>query len=234
MNQLSINLAAIAVFVTTFSVLLGPLVNLSPTIPAVATFTLLGLATVDSFTWQGQGGTLVLDWLARMTSAEHRDSASAPLRDRIIKHEAGHFLVAYLLDIPVSGYALNAWEAFQQGQAAQGGVQFDDRQLNEQLQKGQITAQMLDRYCTVWMAGIAAETIAYGNATGGAEDRLKLQAVLSQINTPINAQLKARWAALQARTLIEANSKAYEALVTAMAQRASVEECQKMIQANLS
>ncbi len=226
MNQLSINLAAIAVFVTTFSVLLGPLVNLSPTIPAVATFTLLGLATVDSFTWQGQGGTLVLDWLARMISAEHRD--------RIIKHEAGHFLVAYLLDIPVSGYALNAWEAFQQGQAAQGGVQFDDRQLNEQLQKGQITAQMLDRYCTVWMAGIAAETIAYGNATGGAEDRLKLQAVLSQINTPINAQLKARWAALQARTLIEANSKAYEALVTAMAQRASVEECQKMIQANLS
>ncbi len=226
MNQLSINLAAIAVFVTTFSVLLGPLVNLSPTIPAVATFTLLGLATVDSFTWQGQGGTLVLDWLARMISAEHRE--------RIIKHEAGHFLVAYLLDIPVSGYALNAWEAFQQGQAAQGGVQFDDRQLNEQLQKGQITAQMLDRYCTVWMAGIAAETIAYGNATGGAEDRLKLQAVLSQINTPINAQLKARWAALQARTLIEANSKAYEALVTAMAQRASVEECQKMIQANLS
>ncbi len=226
MNQLSINLAAIAVFVTTFSVLLGPLVNLSPTIPAVATFTLLGLATVDSFTWQGQGGTLVLDWLARMISAEHRE--------RIIKHEAGHFLVAYLLDIPISGYALNAWEAFQQGQAAQGGVQFDDRQLNEQLQKGQITAQMLDRYCTVWMAGIAAETIAYGNATGGAEDRLKLQAVLSQINTPINAQLKARWAALQARTLIEANSKAYEALVTAMAQRASVEECQKMIQANLS
>ena len=226
MSQLSINLAAIAVFVTTFSVLLGPLVNLSPTIPAVATFTLLGLATVDSFTWQGQGGTLVLDWLARMTSAEHRD--------RIIKHEAGHFLVAYLLDIPISGYALNAWEAFQQGQAAQGGVRFDDRQLNEQLQKGQITAPMLDRYCTVWMAGIAAETIAYDNATGGAEDRLKLQAVLNQINTPINAQLKARWAALQARTLIEANLKAYEALVTAMAQRASVEECQKMIQANLS
>ncbi|MBD2542418.1 ATP-dependent Zn protease [Planktothricoides raciborskii] len=226
MSQLSINLAAIAVFVTTFSVLLSPLVNLSPTIPAVATFTLLGLATVDSFTWQGQGGTLILDWLARMTSAEHRE--------RIIKHEAGHFLVAYLLDIPISSYALNAWEAFQQGQAAQGGVQFDDRQLNEQLQKGQITAQMLDRYCTVWMAGIAAETIAYDNATGGAEDRLKLQAVLSQINTPINAQLKARWAALQARTLIEANLKAYEALVTAMEQRASVAECQKMIQANLN
>ncbi len=226
MSQLSINLAAIAVFVTTFSVLLGPLVNLSPTIPAVATFTLLGLATVDSFTWQGQGGTLILDWLARMTSAEHRE--------RIIKHEAGHFLVAYLLDIPISSYALNAWEAFQQRQAAQGGVQFDDRQLNEQLQKGQITAQMLDRYCTVWMAGIAAETIAYDNATGGAEDRLKLQAVLSQINTPINAQLKARWAALQARTLIEANLKAYEALVTAMEQRASVAECQKMIQANLN
>ena len=84
------------------------------------------------------------------------------------------------------------------------------------------------------MAGIAAETIAYNNATGGAEDRLKLQGVLSQISTPMNAQLKARWAALQARTLIEANLKAYEALVTAMEQRASVAECQNIIQANLS
>lgn len=230
MSELAINLTAIAVFLTTFSVLLGPLVNLSPIVPAITTFTLLGLATVDSFSWQGQGGTLVLDWLARMISAEHRD--------RIIKHEAGHFLVAYLLGIPISGYALNAWEAFQQGQTAQGGVQFDDRQLQEQLQKGQITATMLDRYCTVWMAGIAAETIAYSNATGGAEDRLKLQAVLNQISTqistPINGQLKARWATLQARNLIENNFKAYEALATAMAQRASVAECQQIIQANLN
>ncbi len=226
MSQLSINLIAISIFLMTFSVLLGPLINLSPAIPATATLTILGLATVDSFSWQGQGGTLMLDWLARITSAEHRD--------RIVKHEAGHFLVAHLLGIPISGYAINAWEAFKQGQSAQGGVQFDDLQLNQQLQQGQLTAQMLDRYCTVWMAGIAAETIAYDNATGGAEDRIKLQAVLSQISTPINAELKARWASLQARTLIESNLKAYEALVTAMAQRASVEECKDIIQESVS
>jgi len=93
MSQLSINLIAISVFLMTFSVLLGPLINLSPTIPAVATLTVLGLATVDSFSWQGQGGNLLLDWIARMTSAEHRD--------RIVKHEAGHFLVAHLLGIPI-------------------------------------------------------------------------------------------------------------------------------------
>jgi hypothetical protein len=222
MSQLSINLIAISVFLMTFSVLLGPLINLSPAIPAVTTLTVLGLATVDSFSWQGQGGTLLLDWIARMTSAEHRE--------RIVKHEAGHFLVAHLLGIPISGYAINAIDAFKQGQSAQGGVQFDDRQLNEQLQRGQLTAQMLDRYCTVWMAGIAAEAIAYEQATGGAEDRMKLQAVLAKISTPINAELKARWASLQARTLIESNIKAYEALVTAMEQRASVAECQAIIQ----
>lgn len=226
MSQLSINLIAISIFLMTFSVLLGPLINLSPAIPATATLTILGLATVDSFSWQGQGGTLMLDWLARITSAEHRD--------RIVKHEAGHFLVAHLLGIPISGYAINAWDAFKQGQSAQGGVQFDDRQLNQQLQQGKLTAQMLDRYCTVWMAGIAAETIAYDNATGGAEDRIKLQAVLSQISTPINAELKARWASLQARTLIESNLKAYETLVTAMAQRASVDECKEIIQESVS
>lgn len=222
MSQLSINLIAISVFLMTFSVLLGPLINLSPAIPAVTTLTVLGLATVDSFSWQGQGGTLLLDWIARMTSAEHRE--------RVVKHEAGHFLVAHLLGIPISGYAINAIDAFKQGQSAQGGVQFDDRQLNEQLQRGQLTAQMLDRYCTVWMAGIAAEAIAYEQATGGAEDRMKLQGVLAQINPPMNPELKARWASLQARTLIESNIKAYEALVTAMEQRATVAECQAIIQ----
>ena len=221
MSQLSINLIAIYIFLMTFSILLGPLINISPAIPAVTTLTVLGLATVDSFSWQGQGGTLILDWIARMTSAEHRD--------RIVRHEAGHFLVAHLLEIPISGYALNAWEAFKQGQSAQGGVQFDDLQLNEQLQQGQLTAQMLDRYCTVWMAGIAAETIAYDKAMGGAEDRMKLQGVLSQISAPINAELKARWASLQARTLIESNLEAYEALITAMEQRVSVEECKRII-----
>lgn len=115
---------------------LGPLFNIPKAIPAIATFCLLGLATLDTFQWQGQGGTILLDLLA---------GSSRQKRDRILHHEAGHFLVAHLLGIPVTGYALKAWEAFKQGQSAQGGVRFEDEQLAYQLQNSILSAQLLDR-----------------------------------------------------------------------------------------
>lgn len=217
MSQTSLNLIAISVFVLTLSSLLGPLFNLSPTVPAIATFGILGLATLDSFSWKGQGGALLLDWLA---------SASPQHRDRIVRHEAGHFLIASLLGIPVTGYALSAWEAFKQGQSAQGGVSFDDQELASQLEKSTLSAQLLDRYCTIWMAGIAAETLVYSSAEGGADDRSKLRAVLTPLGFSASAQeQKERWAALQANTLLQANWSAYEALVGAMQKRAALSEC---------
>jgi hypothetical protein len=221
MSKTALNLIAICVFAMTLSTLLGPLFNLSPAVPAIATFTLLGIATLDNFTWQGQGGTLFLDWLASF-SPQHRD--------RVIRHEAGHFLVAYLLDIPVTGYALSAWEAFGQGQRAQGGVQFDDAQLASQLQQGVLSAHLLNRYGTVWMAGAVAETLVYGNAEGGAEDREKLQIVLTQLGRSPAYPKQERAFALQARTLLQAHWSAYEALVTALEQRADVAFCYRAIE----
>ena len=92
MSQTALNLAAISVFVLVLSSLLGPLFNLSPVVPAITVFSLLAIATLDNFSLQGQGGTLLIDWLA---------SASPQHRERIVRHEAGHFLVAALLDVPV-------------------------------------------------------------------------------------------------------------------------------------
>ncbi|QSJ17330.1 ATP-dependent Zn protease [Nostoc sp. UHCC 0702] len=221
MSQTALNLVAISIFVMTLSVLLGPLVNLSPAVPALATFTILGIATFDSFGLQGKGGTIFLDWIASF-SPEHRD--------RIIHHEAGHFLVAHLLGIPVTGYTLSAWEAWKQGQTGQGGVTFDDGELASQLEKGKIGAQMLDRYCTLWMAGIAAETLVYENAEGGADDKSKLARVLKILGFSESVyQQKQRFHALQAKTLLEENWSSYQALVQAMRERASVTDCQRAI-----
>jgi hypothetical protein len=224
MSQTTLNLVAISIFLVTFSTLVGPLFNLSPTIPAFATFTLLGLATLDSFGLQGKGGAVVSDLFA-LTSPQNRD--------RILHHEAGHFLVAHFLDIPVTGYTLSAWEALKQKQPGLGGVTFADDELASGLQKGVLKAQLLDRYCTIWMAGIAAENIVYNNALGGADDINKLRKVLAPIGFSVAAQeQKQRSSALQAKTIIAEHWTAYEALVKAMQQRVSVDDCRMIIARN--
>ncbi|PPS43292.1 ATP-dependent Zn protease [Chroococcidiopsis sp. TS-821] len=221
MSQTALNLTAIAIFLMTMTALLGPMFNLSPTLPAIATFSLLGLATLDSFSLQGKGGTLVLDWFASF-SPQHRD--------RIIRHEAGHFLVAHLLGIPVTGYALSAWEALKQKHPGQGGVSFDDTEVASQLAQGTISTQLLDRYCTIWMAGVAAETLVYERAEGGADDRQHLHTVLSSLGfSAASVELKQRFCSLQARNLLQQNWAAYEALINAMRQRLDVAECRNLI-----
>lgn len=203
--------------------LLGPLLNISPAIPAIAIFGILGIATLDSFNWQGRGGTLLLDWLASF-SAEHRA--------RVIRHEAGHFLVAQLLDIPVTGYTLTAWEALREGHPGVGGVQFATEELESELATGRLSGQLVDRYCTVWMAGIAAEQLAYSNAEGGSDDRQKMRLLWTQLKrSPSEGEIKERWALLQAKSMIQTHQAAYDALVSKLEQRAPVDECQQAIAA---
>lgn len=212
-----LNLVAISIFVMTFSALLSPFLQISPFVPAIATISLLGIATLDSFSWQGKGINLLLDWTAGFSPAH---------RERITHHEAGHFLVAHQLQIPVTGYTLSAWETLRQGFPGAGGVQFDVQELESELQQGKLSVQLLDRYCTVWMAGAAAEQMVYGKVAGGVDDRQKLQAVLARLGYPDSQiEQKERWAALQARTILQENQSAFEALVAAMAQRSTVVDC---------
>jgi hypothetical protein len=222
MQQTTLNLVAIGIFGMTLSALLSPMLNISPAIPAVTTFSILAVATLDSFSFQGKGGALLLDWIARI-SPQHRD--------RILHHEAGHFLVAYILGIPITGYTLTAWEAFKQGQPGLGGVTFDTDNLSPHALDVRQVQLTLDRFCKVWMAGIAAETLVYGNAEGGTEDRQKLREALTSFQRPAKEfPLKERWAMQQAQALIEDHKVAYEALIVAMKERASIAECIQAIQ----
>jgi hypothetical protein len=217
MSQLSLNLVAVSVFLMTMSALLGPLVHLSPVVPAVVTAGVLGLAAVDTFSWQGNGAAMMLDWLAGWSGA---------YRDRVVQHEAGHFLVAHSLQIPVTDYSLNAWDAFRKGLPGQGGVQFDTRELDAELQQNTLSALLLDRYCTIWMAGAAAEQLIYQDIQGGRDDIQKLRFTLSQLRFSGTAMdQKERWAALQAKTILQENWDTFEQLVVAMQRRAPVSEC---------
>jgi len=220
MPQTALNLVAIGIFLMTMTSLLGPIFHIPPVVPAALTFGILSLATVDTLSWNSRGVSLLLDLFA-----------SAEQRQRIIHHEAGHFLTAYFLGIPITGYTLTAWEVFQQGKLGMGGVSFDTETLTAkplELEKMRLT---LSRFCTVWMAGIAAEKMVYGNSQGGAEDRQLLKQALSMAGLPeVGYPQKERWAQLQASNLLTRHQQSYEALVEAMEQRATVAECYEIIQ----
>lgn len=225
MQQISLNLIAIGIFTITLSILLGPLIHLSPTVPATVTFAILGLATVDNLGLKGRGSTLLLDTLAR-TSGEYRD--------RVLHHEAGHFLAAYFSGIPIRSYTLNAWETFKQGYPGTGGVIFDTDQLFKNTIPPSEVRLFLDRFCTVWMAGIAAELLIYNNVEGGEDDRQKVTDTLRFFSRPRSeSKQKQQWGQLQAKMLIEKHRSAYDALVKAMRERASVAECYQVLQSHV-
>lgn len=209
-KQLSLNLIAICIFGMTLSSLVAPLIQVSSTVPILIIFAIVVIATIDGLLLNSIAATLLLDSIA---------GTSPAYRQRIIQHEAGHFLAAYLLGIPIEGYTLSAWESLRQGQSSQAGVICSSPTVD-------ISAQLLKDYCTVWMAGIAAEKLVYDSSEGGTEDIQKLRGVMSlagkkqqEITTQENL------AAMQAKTLLQTHWAAYQALVIAMGKRATVSDC---------
>ncbi|MEL6384916.1 MAG: ATP-dependent Zn protease [Cyanobacteria bacterium J06626_18] len=217
MGQLTLNLVAITIFLVTMATLLGPLLQIPQAVPVVAIAAILSIAVLDQASWNGTIGNLLTNGVARFFEEE---------RQRVLHHEAGHFLVAFLLNIPVTDYTLTAWEAWRKGLPGIGGVQFDTTALEEPLAAGKISAQLLNRYCTVWMAGIAAEKKVYGEAKGGQDDRQKFGILWQQLQRPFQeGQVRQRWAVLQAKSLLDKHADAYESLVTAMAEGIPAAEC---------
>ena len=215
MPDARLNPLAIAVFAMTLSALVGPALQISPAIPAVITLGGLTLITADQWQWNGRGTDLVASWFQ-----------SKEERQRLLCHEAGHFLVAYCLEIPVKDYSLSAWEVLKQGETGMAGVQFDLSQVEADCSRWQTRPQSLERWATVWMAGIAAEKLMYGNSTGGEGDQQQLRAAFRAAGLPgAQLPLKESWAFLQAQTLLQNHQQAHEQLQQALAERRSVAEC---------
>lgn len=218
-KQISLNILALVVFLLMLSSLVGPLVQVSPLIPSLLVFGLLVGTSLDNFFLQSRLSGLVLDTIAR------RDPNYV---DRIIYHEAGHFLLAQVWGISVTGYSLSAWEAWQQGQVGQGGVAFSPPPT-------QISGQLLDRYCMVWMAGVAAEQIIYNNSQGGGDDQQKLRSLLTLAGCPAGGLARAENAALvQAKHQIETHRSSFDALVVALKAGQPVADCCALIAPDLA
>ena len=250
MNLTTLNLLSISVFAFVLLSLVGPLVNISPAFTATLTTGIAAIFALDRFVAKGVGGNLLIDVVS---------GQSSEYRQRIIHHEAGHFLVAHLLGIPVQSYTLSAWESIRAGFPGLGGVVVDIAAIAATLEANQSDPQsdsaeaqgksepakseapglplrQLNQYCIVWMAGIAAENQTYGSAQGGQDDEFRLKQLWQQIppdaRATANPETQTRWALLQAKTLIEDHPYAYEALVDSMTQRDSVQDCIAQIESN--
>ncbi|KAI3981156.1 hypothetical protein MKX01_032296 [Papaver californicum] len=145
-------------------------------------------------------------------------------QERIVSHEAAHFLVAYLLGLPILGYSLDIGKEH---------VNLVDEKLQKLIYSGKLDAKELDRLAVVSMAGLAAEGLKYDKVVGQSADLFSLQRFINRSQPPIGKQQQenlTRWAVLFAASILKNNKAAYEALIAAMSNKASVLECIEAIE----
>lgn len=213
-GKVSLDAIAIGIFLMVLTVLLGPLLNISPLVPLGGILAWFGFGAIDRLLLGGTFTGLALDRLARFDRA---------YTERIIYHEAGHYLLAHLFEIPVTDYSLTAWDAWKKGQPGSGGVVLTPPPFV-------LDSRGIDRYCTIWMAGIAAERLVYGDSRGGFDDRQKLRGVLATFGVEANRrQEKENWALLQAKSQIEKHQSAFDGLVECLTQGLPVSECDRLL-----
>lgn len=136
----------------------GPMLGLSPAWIVVAVGGGLVLLSVDAASWQGMGGHVL---------AEALPGGEGRLR-RIAVHEAGHLLVAEQEQLPVHRVLVGTVACLQAGLRSNGATEFP---MPDSVR---MPLEDLRRWSRVLQAGIAAETIVYGKARGGADDKALL------------------------------------------------------------
>ncbi|XP_021887452.1 uncharacterized protein LOC110806816 isoform X2 [Carica papaya] len=145
-------------------------------------------------------------------------------QERIATHEAAHFLIAYLLGLPILGYSLDIGKEH---------VNLIDERLQKLIYSGQLDAKELDRLAVVAMAGLAAEGLKYDKLVGQSADLFTLQRFINRSKPQLSKdqqQNLTRWAVLFAGSLLKNNEVIHEALITAMTNRATVLECIQAIE----
>ncbi|CAM6118697.1 unnamed protein product [Calypogeia fissa] len=148
-----------------------------------------------------------------------------PYKRRVLVHEAGHVLVAYLLGCTIRGVILDPVQAVKMGIQGQAGTQFWDQTLEMQFSQVGLPILSVDRYSIVLFAGMAAEALIYGEAQGGESDENLYKAVVAKLQpswSPAKMSDQARWAVLQAFQLLKKHKKAHAAVVRALEQEAGL------------
>ncbi|CAH9073561.1 unnamed protein product [Cuscuta epithymum] len=202
------------------------------------------LWTFDSVSFNGGLSALVLDTIGHTLSQKYHN--------RVTKHEAGHFLIAYLLGVLPKGYTLTSLEAFKKEGSlnVQAGTAFVDFEFIEEVNKGQVSATMLNRFSCIALAGVATEYLLFGCAEGGLADINQGCEWLIKKNPPVTLQLdmllrslgftqkktdsQVRWAVLNTIIILRRHDNALAKLAEVMSEGRSVGSCIDTIEENIS
>lgn len=218
-----------------------------------AAASLFFLATLDAVAANGGLGFLVLDSAARLFSPTYAR--------RVAAHEAGHFLVAYLLGLLPRGYDLSSLSAFRRSRAlnVQAGTRLCDVAFRREVSSGKLSSSSVDRAAAVALAGVAAEYCLFRrdgggtsdpgggggdsgargetgeSAEGGLGDIRQLDALLKALAfSQAKADSTVRYALLTSATLLRRHAKAHARLAEAMLRGAAVVECVAVVERELA
>ena len=148
----------------------------------------LMMLTVDKVGYNGGIEFLAVDTIGRWFNKSYGV--------RVSRHEAGHFLIAYIMGVLPRGYTLSAWNALKYNMtlSVQAGTSFCDEDFQNEVASGKLTSSTLDKFCCIALAGVAQEFIDHGSAEGGRNDILQLDNLLQGLGfTQKKADDQIRW-----------------------------------------
>eukprot|EP00250_Pteridium_aquilinum_P004002 c14256_g1_i1 orf=83-1165(+) len=204
--------------------------TLQPTqIEALSAFlALLLISGIDLVVYNGGVEALLLDTVGRIVSEKYKT--------RVAQHEAGHFLIAYLLGILPKSYTLSSLDAYRREGSfnVQAGTTFVDTEFQDEVKSGKLSAGSLNKYSCIALAGVAAEYLLFGVAEGGLADIQQLDRLLKSLNfTQMKADSQVRWAVLNVITILRGHRNVLSKLASAMLSNRSIGECIDVIETEL-
>ncbi|VFQ61524.1 unnamed protein product [Cuscuta campestris] len=117
----------------------------------------------------------------------------------------------------------------------QAGTAFVDFEFIEEVNKGRVSATMLNRFSCVALAGVATEYLLFGCAEGGLADINQLDRLLRSLGfTQKKSDSLVRWAILNTIFILRRHENARAKLALAMTEERSVGSCIDAIEENLS
>ena len=197
---------------------------------AIKSFVFLSfLLAYDAVALNAGAQNLVLDFVANLTSEEYKT--------RLRRHEAGHFLVAYLTGVLPKGYTLSSLDAFKRfGRLnVQAGTLFCDGQFQNEVKRGKITSTSVGRFACVALAGVCAEYAKYGNSEGGAADIQQLDQLFNALQfSQKKSDDEVRWATLNTMAIVRRHEGLVDELARMMGTGESTAKLISIIEARLA